>query len=112
MARGAKPGERRGGRVKGQPNKRNQETIERAAASGLLPHEFLLAVSQGQLVDDYKPTFEDHMKAALGAAPYFAPKLASTEVKGDPDNPVGIAGLAVTFVKKKPDDDNGSSGVP
>ncbi len=99
MARGSKPGERRGGRQKGQPNKKNAETIQRAAASGLLPHEFLLAVSQGRLIDDYQPTFEDRMKAALGAAPYFAPKLASTEVKGDPDSPVALTGLAVTFVK-------------
>lgn len=83
MARGSKPGERRGGRQKGQPNKKNRETIERAAATGLLPHEFLLAVSQGQLVDDYRPTFEDRMKAALGAAPYYAPKLSASENKNE-----------------------------
>lgn len=83
MSRGSKPGERRGGRQKGVPNKKNQETIERAAAAGLLPHEFLLAVSQGQPVDGYVPTFEERMKAALGAAPYYAPKLSSVDMKAD-----------------------------
>lgn len=87
------------GRPKGQPNKKNAETIARAAAAGLLPHEFLLAVSQGQLVDDYRPTFEERIKAAIAAAPFYAPKLASTEVKGDPDAPLALSGLAVTFVK-------------
>jgi hypothetical protein len=36
---------------------------------------------------------------AKDAAPYVHPKLASTELKGDPDNPVALSGLTVSFVK-------------
>lgn len=70
-----------GGRQKGQPNKKNAETIERAKEAGLLPHEFLLAVCQGQEIDGHIPTFEERMDAAGKAAPYYAPKLASVEQK-------------------------------
>ena len=96
-----------GGRQKGSGNKATAAKEAAIAASGLTPLEFMLMA----LRDDDKD-FLTRFEAAKAAAPYVHPRLASTEVKGDPDNPVGIAGLAVTFVKKKPDDDNGSSGVP
>lgn len=81
MAQGGKrPG---AGRPKGTRNKRTQETIAKAEAAGMLPHEFLLAVSRGEAVGDYQPTFDERLEAAKAAAPYYAPKLAAIEHSGD-----------------------------
>jgi len=54
---------------------------ERAAATGELPHEFLLRVSRGEEVDGHKPSFSERVDAAKVAAPYFAPRLASMAVE-------------------------------
>ena len=44
---GSKPGERRGGRQKGTPNKRTVELIERAEASGItMPADMMLALAK------------------------------------------------------------------
>lgn len=65
------------------------EVVERAAATGMLPHEWLLAVMRGEQINHYAydsetqeiievivlPTFADRMEAAKSAAPYFANKL-------------------------------------
>lgn len=65
------------------------ETVEAARATGMLPHEWLLAVMRGEQINhfayDYDsqeiievivlPTFADRMEAAKSAAPYFANKL-------------------------------------
>ena len=58
---------------------KRRETRERAAASGLLPHEFLLAVTRGETIDGHAPTFEERLEAARAAAPYFAPKLSNIQ---------------------------------
>ena len=47
-------------------------------ASDLLPHEVLLAVARGEMIADHVPTFEERVEAAKAAAPYFAPKGATT----------------------------------
>lgn len=76
MARG---GKREGaGRKAGVPNKRTQEIMEQAEASGLTPLEFMLDV----LRDDTEE-MEKRMWAAEKAAPYVHAKLASVEHKGD-----------------------------
>lgn len=74
-----KPTGRPPGRPKGATNKASRETRERAAASGLLPHEFLLAVTRGEAVDGYVPSFAERLEAAKAAAPFYAPKLSAVE---------------------------------
>jgi hypothetical protein len=75
---GFRPG---AGRKPGIPNKARTEVLEKARATGLLPHELLLAVSQGQEILGHVPTFEEMVSAAEKAAPYYAPRLASVEAK-------------------------------
>lgn len=71
------------GRPKGIAGISNQskELIEAAQATGELPHEFLLRVCRGGVLDNgYIPTWEERINAAKAAAPYFAPKLAAVSV--------------------------------
>ena len=78
MARGgARPG---AGRPAGSATRKTREIANRAAASGMLPHEFLLAVVRGDVIGGVTPTFGDRLEAAKAAAPYFAPKLSSVDV--------------------------------
>jgi hypothetical protein len=65
------------------------DTVEAARATGMLPHEWLLAVMRGEQINHFAydadtqeiievivlPTFSDRMEAAKSAAPYFANKL-------------------------------------
>lgn len=65
------------------------ETVEAARATGMMPHEWLLAVMRGEQINHFAydsesqeivevivlPTFADRMEAAKSAAPYFANKL-------------------------------------
>lgn len=65
------------------------ETTEAARATGMLPHEWMLAVMRGEQINHYAydsesqeiievivlPTFADRMECAKAAAPYFANKL-------------------------------------
>ncbi len=65
MGRGSAPGERRGGRQKGTPNK---VTVKRAAAiaeSGKTPLDFMLSVLR-----DEDASIKERMWAAVAAAPY------------------------------------------
>ena len=83
-----------GGRQKGSTNKATAVREAAIAASGLTPLDFMLKALRDE-GNDFLTRFE----AAKAAAPYVHPRLASTEVKGDPDSPVGITGLAVAFIK-------------
>jgi hypothetical protein len=67
---GSKPGERRGGRQKGTPNKVNALKRAEIAASGELPLDYMLRVMRDETVD---PERRDHM--ARSAAPYLHAKL-------------------------------------
>lgn len=95
MARGAKPGERRGGREKGTPNKRTLEREEQmAAASAALEqalanpfagdsHALLMAIyKNGDLPIQIRL---DAAKAAIG---YEKPRLAAIEHSADQDRPL------------------------
>jgi hypothetical protein len=74
-------GKRNGaGRKVGSISKMAKKARTEAAASGELPHEFLLRISRGEEVGGFRPEFKDRMAAAIAAAPYFAPKMAATEV--------------------------------
>lgn len=96
MRGGKRPG---AGRKPSSVNRMSQKAREKAAETGQLPHEFLLAVSRGELIGDYQPTFEDRLDAAKAAAPYYAPKLSSVEATGKDGGPIALSGIAVTFVK-------------
>lgn len=88
MKGGARAG---AGRKKGSVNKVSAEAREAAKATGELPHEFLLRVSRGETIQIgttkkgkpkfYTPSFAARFNAAVAAAPYFQPKLASVEQK-------------------------------
>jgi hypothetical protein len=98
MAGGAKPGERRGGRRKGTPNRAtatrlarmetapfNQEIIEKAKADGVTPLNFMLAVMADSTVD-----FRVRCDMAKAAAPYVHPRLSAMMVRED--KPVDLSG--------------------
>jgi hypothetical protein len=102
MARGGKrPG---AGRKPGSVNKLSAAASKAVKArGGLLPHEWLLQVMQGEqkVRDALKvdgeiveierlPTFEERMDAAKAAAPFYAPKLAAAALVNPDDekNPV------------------------
>jgi hypothetical protein len=80
--KGSPKGVRQGGRKKGVPNKATRALREVAASTGLLPHEFLLAVCRGEVFDGHVPSFDERLDAAGKAAPYYAPKLANVEHTG------------------------------
>ena len=84
------------------------ETIEAAKATGLMPHEWLLAVMRGEQMNHFAydaetaeiieivvlPTFADRMEAAKASAPYYATRLS---VKG-PDPKLDLANQGVMEV--------------
>lgn len=87
------------GRPQGSLSKIAQEAREKAQATGLLPHEFLLSIARGEPVfktvalpdgsvvqqqEDY--ALPVRIDAAKAAAPYYAPKISTVEViSGVPD---------------------------
>jgi len=88
MPRGSKPGERRGGRVKGTLNaatKIHRATIAAAADHGLTPLAYMLARLRDTEED---PKLRAYM--ATAAAPYVHPKLAAMELSGPSKGPIVI----------------------
>lgn len=79
MAKGIKTG----GRQKGSPNKSTQERLQALLAGGETPLEYMLRVMRDQSADS-----ERRDKMAVAAATYLHPKLATTEITGDPDRPL------------------------
>lgn len=87
----------------------SDELIDQAKNEGLLPHEILLKAARGEAFKvktlvivryktgpnkgmekerrweehDYYPTFNEQIECARSAAPYFAPRLATSTVKTD-----------------------------
>src|SRR5262249_46055695 len=85
MPRGSKPGERRGGRQRGVPNKKtalNNAALTAAASNpNVSPLEFLLAVMR-----DPNVSLDFRIKAAQVAAPFVHPKpggLPASSKAGD-----------------------------
>ena len=98
MARG---GKRKGaGRPKGGHDKVSAALRAKAAEAGELPHEFLLRLSRGGMIEhgaqEIPVSLEMRFKAAINAAPFYAPKLANVtaEVSG-PDG-----GAIVTRIER------------
>jgi len=100
---GRRPG---AGRKPGSVNVMSRLAREEAAATGELPHFLLLRISRGERIGDYEPTFADRVDAAKAAAPYFAPKLAATEVttreEDRPARELTDAELAAIIARGKP----------
>ena len=85
--RGARLGERRGGRRKGTPNKRTaalRKAIETFAIAGEQPLEVMLSVMRNP---DLPPMLR--FDAACKAAPYVHPKLAAVQHGGKVDLGLG-----------------------
>lgn len=74
---GSKPGERRGGRVAGTPNRASAAQAAAIAESGLTPLDFLLGLMRDESADR-----AHRLDASKAAAPYVHPKLANIEVSG------------------------------
>lgn len=84
------------GRPPGVRNKLARENAERAAMTGLLPHEILLSFARGEVqiqksknpvtgeITEHEvfPDVEFRAQCANWCAPYFAPKLAQVQHKG------------------------------
>ncbi len=85
MRGGSKPGERRGGRQKGVPNKASAAKAEAIAASGLTPLDFLLGVMRNT-----EHELSTRIDAGKAVAPYIHPKLANIEVTGKGGGPVAL----------------------
>jgi hypothetical protein len=81
--RGSKPGERRGGRRKGTPNRKSVAQVEAAAAGGLMPLEHMLGV----MCDPGEPV-ERRLAAAVAAARYCHCKLKAIEHTGEDSRPI------------------------
>lgn len=107
-----KPGPKPGSQQK-RTQQRRLKRAQQAEATGMLPHEFLLLVSQGhpikqhdweykynkdgeitskkKIIVDVYPDFEMRIDAAKACAPYYAPKLATQMIKpADEDTEVTI----------------------
>ena len=90
--RGSAPGERRGGRQKGTPNKRTavrKQVEELTKQYGVMPLEFLIEVMK-----DKNLPLAYRIDAAKSAAPYTAPKLATIVHKGDISAPLVTANMS------------------
>jgi len=76
---GSKPGERRGGRKKGTPNKASAKREAEIAKSGKTPLQFLL-----DRMRNAKAKMAERIECAKAAATYVHPKPATTvDVTGD-----------------------------
>lgn len=83
MAGGSRPGERRGGRKKGVPNKATAARQAEIAASGETPLDYMLRVMRDPSADH-----ERRDKMAAAAAPYVHPRLNAVTVSGENGGPI------------------------
>ena len=90
MPRGSAPGERRGGRKKGTPNKRTTEVAERLAALGCCPIEGMARLAMDQA---NAPELRGRMYSEL--AGFIAPKRRAVEHTGADGGPIETRERAV-----------------
>lgn len=83
MPRGSEPGERRGGRGKGTPNKTTAVMLAEIAKGGETPLEYMLRVMRDPSTEH--PRRDDMSKAA---APYVHNRLAAIEHTGADGGPL------------------------
>lgn len=100
MPRGAKPGERRGGRPVGSPNKATSEARQAIAAfvdqNAHRLTNWLDRVAEGD--EHNKPNPAKAFELYQSVVEYHIPKLARTELTGK-DGEAMQSSLTVTFVK-------------
>ena len=93
MPQGSAPGEKRGGRTKGTPNKATADVVARLAELGCDPIEGMALIA---LDETNPPELRGKMFAEL--AGYVAPKRKAVEHSTEPGT-VMLSPLVVTFVK-------------
>ena len=79
------------GRKKGIPNKTNKSVREAAAATGILPLDYML-----QVMRDPKQPEERRDWAAEKSAPYLHSKLQATTLAFDPAKPLTMVHRGMT----------------
>jgi hypothetical protein len=106
MPRGSAPGERRGGRKTGTPNKRTQELREAMTTAAKQIEQLIADAFEGDahalLVAIYKDptrTIELRLEAAKAAIGYEKSRLASVQVAGDQENPLAVTHIEIVAPK-------------
>lgn len=87
MRGGKRPGAGRPKGTVGVKTKIRQEMVKAANDGDLMPLQFMLATLRNE-----GNTFEQRYKAAVDAAPYLHPRLATTTLEGG-EKPIGIEHL-------------------
>jgi hypothetical protein len=116
MPRGSKPGERRGGRQRGTPNRASVERQAEVASTGATPlatmiakMRFHLAAAEKEMakgeeadVDVILKAFDKAAEAAHDAAPYVHPRLAAVQHTGKEEGPIEVksTGALDEFMKR------------
>ena len=85
MPSGSQPGEHRGGRAPGTPNKRTAELVERLAELECDPVEGLVSIAADPSTD---PALRARVYADL--LPYLYPKRKAVELSGHDNEPMQI----------------------
>lgn len=88
---GSKPGERRGGRKKGTPNKTTvakRALAEHIRRKGLTPLEYMLRVMRSRSKNTAVERKDDMAKAA---APYMHPRLNAIQHTGKDGEPIRVS---------------------
>ena len=90
-------GRKAGGRQKGARNRATAEARATAAATGILPLDYMLSVMRGANAD---PKRRDAM--AMAVAPYLHPKMSPVEAKANEPERSEPTEIRVTFVRPRP----------
>ncbi len=98
--RGSAPGERRGGRQKGTPNRATAAREAEVEASGMTPLAYMLAILR-----DEEASTEDRKWAAQHAAPYVHPRLAQQQFKGPDGGNIVVQIVRFTDVEEEAADE-------
>ena len=85
MPRGSKPGERRGGRAKGVPNKINGTAAEIMRSLGCDP-----IAGMCRIAEDPSNSNELRLHAYRSLAPYKHPQLKAVELTGPAGGPIEV----------------------
>ena len=81
MPRGSLPGERRGGRQRGTPNRATAAKAAEISSSGMTPLDYMISVMR-----DETAARPERLEAAAKAAPYVHPgsRRSSTPLRPNP----------------------------
>ena len=113
MPRGSAPGERRGGRQKGTPNKKTVALQVAIAKAGRSPLEFMLEVMVAPIPEDADAEQKMRilamkLEAAKSAAPYCHSRKGSTE--DDPHAKTDRAAMLRQAVREAQEKSNPAGG--